>query len=130
LRWDRPAVTVATVRHASLPGTAVPTHVLHAARVYRIGGEPLYIGSELAPDEYGIGLPAGNPGVSRRHCSIHQGPNGVELTDHSRFGTRLNGHEIDQAAVLQAGDVISIGEPPVEMNVVAEVTVQGSGDGT
>jgi len=130
LRWDRAAVSVATVHHASLPGTAVPTHVLHAARAYRIGSEPLSIGSELAPGEYGIGLPAGNPGVSRRHCSIQKGPNGVELTDHSRFGTRLNGHEIDKAAVLQVGDVISIGEPPVEMSVLAEVTVQDSNDGT
>ena len=132
LRWDRAAVEVTVPGDAAqLPaGEDMPTHVLYMGRAWQIGSEPLTIGSELAPDEYGIGLSIGNRGISRRHCSIHSGLNGAELIDHSRFGTRLNGHVIDKAAVLRAGDVISIGEPSVDLRIITEITSQGSGDGT
>ncbi len=131
LRWDRAAVDVAMTRHTLQPSSNIdlPTHVLLTARAYRIGREPLYVGSELAPDEFGIGLSDGARGISRRHCSIRVGLNGVELTDHSRFGTRLNGHVIDQAAVLQAGDIVSIGNPAVELKIISEVKSAGSDDG-
>ena len=42
------------------------------------------------------------------------------------YGTRLNGHAIDGSAVLQAGDVISIGSPPREFRVAIEVSADGS----
>ena len=132
LRWDQATVAIAVSdQPVRQPASAVmPTHVLHAGRIYRIGRQPVCIGSELASGEYGIDLSAGNRGVSRRHCSIRTGLNGVELIDHSRFGTRLNGHAISKAAVLQAGDVVSIGEPPVDLQIVSEVVLQDSADGT
>jgi len=130
LRWDRPTVAVIAAEQSSQQmSMAVPTHIQHAACIYRIGHLPICIGSELAAGEYGIDLSADSRGISRRHCSIQIGANGVELIDHSRFGTRLNGHVINKVAVLQAGDVVTIGEPPVNLQVVAEVAAQELADG-
>jgi len=147
LRWDRAPIDVeaklatensdcspaAPPPASALENMQLPTHVLYAGRVYRIGEQPINIGSELAADDYGISLPVGNRGVSRRHCAIQAGLNGVELVDYSRFGTRLNGHAIDSAAILQAGDVISVGEPSIDLwlvtEVAADVMARGAGDG-
>jgi hypothetical protein len=131
LRWDRPAVEIeVSDQSPQQTSVSVPTHILYAERLYRISRQPVCIGSELTVGEYGIDLSAGNRGVSRRHCSIQIGANGAELTDHSRFGTRLNGHTINKAVILQAGDIISVGEPPVDFQIVTEVASQDLSDGT
>jgi pSer/pThr/pTyr-binding forkhead associated (FHA) protein len=64
--------------------------------------------------------------VSRRHCSVEKDAGRIILRDHSRYGTRLNGHLIDGSAVLQAGDVIAIGNPSREFRVVLEVDADGA----
>lgn len=125
LPWDRPAMAVS----ASAEGSAAarpgddrkPTHVLYEGRAYRLGSRAFAIGSELAPGDYGAALDAQLSGISRRHCSIRTGENGVEVVDHSRFGTRLNGHTIDGAALLQSGDVVSLGNPGSEFLLITEV---------
>ena len=43
------------------------------------------------------------------------------VTDHSRFGTSLNGHAIDGSAILQVGDILSLGSPPRELQLITEV---------
>jgi pSer/pThr/pTyr-binding forkhead associated (FHA) protein len=98
--------------------------------VYRLGPHAFYIGTELAAGETGLSLGASLGGVSRRHCSIRRGTNGIELVDHSRFGTRLNGHAIETTVILQAGDVIGIGSPLVHLRLVREVDVGSGTDGT
>ncbi len=129
LRWDRADVEVTVARPASPATAGAPTHILYGERVYRIGSRALSVGADLAPGEYGICLAAGVGGVSRRHCQIEAGPEGLQLIDHSRFGTRLNGHVIERSATLQAGDVIGIGTPPVELRVVAEAAAPERDDG-
>lgn len=121
LRWDRPDVEV-TASPGAPASAHAPTHILYGERVYRIASRPLCIGADLGAGEYGIRIAAGIAGISRRHCQVEAGPEGLRLIDHSRFGTRLNGHVIEQSAILQAGDVISVGTPPVELRVVAEAT--------
>jgi hypothetical protein len=131
LQWDLAAAEM------TLTGNSVsseqsqddPTHILHRGRVYRIGHKPLQIGSELVQGEYGIRLSADHEGVSRRHCSVLSGANGMELVDHSRFGTRLNGHVIDKSAVLRTGDTIGVGKPSVDLRIVTECTARDSSDG-
>jgi len=131
LQWDLAAAEIAVAGNAapSVQSEDIPTHMLYGGCVYRIGHEPLKIGSELVQGEYGIRLSADHEGVSRRHCSVLSGANGVELVDHSRFGTRLNGHVIDKSAVLRAGDIIGVGKPSVDLRIVAECTARDSGDG-
>jgi hypothetical protein len=46
--------------------------------------------------------------------------------DHSRFGTRLNGHRVDGSAILQSGDVVSLGNPGSEFLLITEVTADSS----
>ena len=53
------------------------------------------------------------PGVSRRHCVVGAENGQVVVTDHSRYGTYLNGHRIDGSAVLQVGDLLRIGTPGI-----------------
>ncbi len=71
-------------------------------------------------------LEDGRTGISRQHCTIGLEDGQAVLVDHSRFGTRLNGHLIDGSAVLQAGDRISVGSPACDFMLVAEVRADGS----
>ena len=131
LAWDRAAIRSA--ESDTVPARAreiiEPTHLLHGSRVYRLGSAPFNIGAELATGESGLRLEGTHGGVSRRHCSIRRGSKGVELVDHSRFGTQLNGHAISEAVILQAGDVIGIGSPPVALQLVREVGAEDEAHG-
>ena len=109
--------------------TVGPLTCLFDGRAYRLGTEAFSIGAELGPGDYGLLLDGGQNGISRRHCSIRRGQHGLEVIDHSRYGTRLNGHTIDAPAILQTGDVISIGEPDIEFHLIAEVDAQIDGEG-
>jgi hypothetical protein len=105
-------------------GARWPTHVLFDGCAYRLGDRAFNIGSELPPGEYGVILDGGRSGVSRRHCTIRVGDHGVEVVDNSRYGIRLNGHSIDGAAILQSGDVLSLGSPSSEFLLLSEVTAE------
>lgn len=131
LAWDRAAALPAPTEASPANAREIiePTHLLHDGRVYRLGTAVFNIGAELADGEFGLRLGRSFNGVSRRHCSIRRGPNGVELVDHSRFGTQLNGHAIGDAAILQAGDVIGVGSPPVQLSLVREVSAEDSAHG-
>lgn len=131
LAWDRPAIDVAATEPPVRRAREIvePTHLLYDGVVYRLGQAAFNIGAELAAGEFGLRLGASHTGVSRRHCSIRRGGNGVELVDHSRFGTQLNGHAISGAAILQAGDVVTIGAPAVELRLVREVRPEADEDG-
>jgi FHA domain-containing protein len=53
--------------------------------------------------------------VSRRHASIVPTPAGPLLYDRSRFGSRVNGQQLVGPAVLNAGDLITVGEHVLEV---------------
>jgi hypothetical protein len=53
----------------------------------------------------------------------------VLLNDHSRYGTLLNGHRVNAAAVLQRGDIISVGDPACELKLIVETGPAGQDDG-
>jgi hypothetical protein len=131
LPWDRPAMAFDGAVPDSQIGASDddrrPTHVLYEGRAYRLSNQAFYIGSELAASDYGAALDGGVSGISRKHCSIRVSDHGVEVVDHSRFGTRLNGHRIDGAAILQSGDVVSLGKPTREFLLITEVTADSSG---
>lgn len=105
-----------------------PTHLLYRENAYSLGKQTFNIGTELSAGEYGIRVGEGS-GISRRHCSIRAGDHGVELIDHSRYGTRLNGHAINGSAILHIGDVLSIGQPACDFRLIAEVTSGDNADG-
>lgn len=123
LPWDQPPVDA-----GALPVTPAaasmqpPTHLLFEGRAWRLGATPLLVGTEIAAGEYGIGLDQRAQGISRRHCTLQVEDGRVLLHDQSRYGTMLNGHRISGSAVLQAGDVITIGQPPRELRLIVEVS--------
>jgi pSer/pThr/pTyr-binding forkhead associated (FHA) protein len=48
------------------------------------------------------------------------------VRDFSRYGTFLNGHQIDGSAVLQVGDLIRLGTPGYELQLIATESAGGS----
>ena len=124
LPWDRPPAEVSIERSMSSATGIAPSHLVLGSRAWRLGAEPLRIGSEAVSGSYSLAVEANHSAVSRQHCTIENADGRVMLTDYSRYGTRLNGYRVDGTAVLQAGDTVSLGEPPCELRLVAEVTDQ------
>jgi hypothetical protein len=118
-----------------------PSHALLDGRAYSLSAESLVVGR--APEPQGatsqamtsgtpavpvssryITLPEGLAGVSRRHCTfVHDGDELV-LLDHSTFGTFVNGERVQERVRVHAGDRVRLGEPGVELALIAvgEVT--------
>jgi hypothetical protein len=101
-----------------------PTHVLWEGRALPLAGAPLEIGRTPGPG--GIALADGLAGVSRLHCTLRREAGDVVLVDHSRHGTRVNGERVSARARLRAGDRLLIGDPGVEIALIAV----GAADGT
>ena len=115
LPWDQSRVVVeADDDHDS----AVPTHVLLGDQATPIGAQALVLGTSPVEGERWLDLRQDTAGVSRRHCEIAALNGQCVVSDHSRYGTFLNGHRIDGSASLQAGDVIRIGTPGVEIRMI------------
>ena len=66
------------------------------------------------------------PGVSRRHCAVQLENGQCIVRDFSRYGTFLNGHRIDDSAVLQVGDLIRLGTPGFELRLITTEVDSGS----
>jgi hypothetical protein len=117
-------------------GGAPPSHVLLDGRAYALNAGALVVGRtpdkpEAIPSAPtpGIGtiptpyrsitLPDGLAGVSRRHCTfVHDGDELV-LLDHSTFGTFVNGERVQERVRVHAGDRVRLGEPGVELALIA-----------
>jgi hypothetical protein len=127
--WDQAAVDLdASVQSSTPVGNREqrPTHVLVNGLAYQLGVRAFHIGAELSSGDYGAPLDGRMTGVSRRHCTISVEDQGVVVSDHSRYGTRLNGHRIDGSAFLQVGDVLSLGDPAREFLLITEVIPDGT----
>jgi hypothetical protein len=116
LPWDQSSVKI---EKDEAPVTAgQPTHLLFENTAYSIDGRTLLMGSQPVAGERWIDLRGDMPGVSRRHCSIERKNGQCVVQDFSRYGTFLNGHKIDGSAVLQVGDVVRLGSPGYEFQVI------------
>lgn len=122
--WDQSPVSVESVSAAGRGGQ--PTHLLFGHSAFGLKGRPLVLGSQAADGERALDLQQEMPGLSRRHCVV-SGENGqFVVTDHSRYGTYLNGHRIDGSAVLQTGDLIRIGTPGFEFRLISAEDQDGT----
>jgi len=96
-----------------------PSHVLWEGRAYPLQPDTLVVGREPASNPRHITLPDGLAGVSRRHCTfVHDGDELV-LLDHSSFGTYVNGERVQERVRIYAGDRVRLGEPGVELTLIA-----------
>jgi hypothetical protein len=105
---------------------AAPTHLLHAGRAWPLRSAVLEIGR--APDARGLALPDGMAGVSRLHCTLRDEAGDIVLVDHSRHGSWINGERVAARARLRAGDVLRIGDPGIELALIA-VAADGAAPG-
>jgi hypothetical protein len=97
---------------------AAPSHILYEGRAIALDRGPVTIGRG-AEGTAVIALPEGLAGVSRRHCTfVHEGDYLV-LVDHSAHGTYVNGERVVERIRMQAGDRVRIGEPGVELALIA-----------
>lgn len=115
LPWDQAPVTVEAGRDQH---SALPTHVLLGNSAMPVNADALLLGTRPADGERWLDLGQDMSGVSRRHCDIAVTDGQCVITDHSRYGTYLNGHRIDGSAALQTGDVIRVGTPGVELRMI------------
>jgi len=122
--WDQSPVNVVTGDAGRNGGK--PTHLLFGHNAYSLQGRPLVLGSQVAETERWLDLQQEMPGVSRRHCVFSADNGQYVVTDHSRYGTFLNGHRIDGSAVLQTGDLIRIGTPGFELRLIAVESSDGT----
>ncbi|MEN7344302.1 MAG: FHA domain-containing protein, partial [Pseudomonadota bacterium] len=107
---------------AELAAANAPTHIVHDATVIGLSGQSLLIGAQAAPDRPRMLVLEGQPaGVSGLHCEIRVDGSQVVVNDMSRFGTFLNGNRVSGNAVLAAGDLLRVGTPGVEFQLVREV---------
>jgi len=103
-----------------------PTHLLYAGVAYRLGALAFHIGTEPDKNGYGVLVSSSHTGVSRQHCSIELSGGHVRLNDHSRFGTLLNGCKLKGSAILQTGDLVSVGDPACDFQLIAEAGPDGA----
>ncbi len=69
--------------------------------------------------ERSVSLPEGLAGVSRRHCTFVRDGSALVLLDHSTFGTFVNGERVSERVRVYAGDRLRVGEPGVELGLIA-----------
>ena len=124
MHWDQSPIAVASDDSGGNGGQ--PTHLLFGHSAYSLRGKPLVLGSQAAEGERWLDLQQQMPGLSRRHCVVGSSNGQFVVTDHSRYGTFLNGHRIDGSAVLQTGDLIRIGTPGFELRLISAEDADGS----
>jgi hypothetical protein len=96
-----------------------PTHLVYRGWAYPITDQPLVVGRELPADTRGILVRGQLTGISRRHFSVAREEGQVQLTDTSRFGTRVDEAPVNVRTVLQVGQIIRIGSPGETLQAIA-----------
>ncbi|HSG65485.1 MAG TPA: FHA domain-containing protein [Gammaproteobacteria bacterium] len=95
-----------------------PSHVVYRGTAYAVDAQGVVIGRERIPDRRTIVLNGGQSGVSRAHCELVRRDGELRLVDLSRFGTFVNEKRISGEVALQAADVIRIGSPGEQLQVI------------
>ena len=124
LPWDQAPVAAAADSAPRRGGQ--PTHALFNNRAYAIDTEPLVLGTQAGAAARAIELRQDMPGVSRQHCALQLENGQCVIRDYSRYGTFLNGHRIEDSAVLQVGDLVRLGTPGFELRLITTETDDGS----
>jgi hypothetical protein len=112
------AVKVAPVPAAGRAPRAAPTHVVYDGVVYPVGARGLVVGREPVDGRRTIVIADQMSGVSRAHCELVLRDGDLKLNDLSRYGTFVNEKKIAGETTLQRADVIRIGSPGAELEVV------------
>lgn len=110
----RPAVSTASAHKAK-----APTHIVYGGFAYRVGASGVAVGRETDPQRRTVVVAEGNSGVSRLHCEVVLRDGELKLRDLSSYGTFVNDRKIAGETTLERADVIRIGSPGAELQVVS-----------
>jgi len=112
-----PADALPPVQLRGLERGIMATHVVYAGRAQPLTPAGLVLGRD--PGESGLRLPEGVAGLSRRHCTLRRESARSQIIDHSTYGSWLDGARVRGRALLSAGSTLRLGEPGVELQLVA-----------
>jgi len=118
----QPPSSVETVSYRS----AVPTHALYRGLAYPLSSRPVVVGSGGFQEGVDIRIYGQLAGVSRRHCSLHLRGDEVLLTDHSTYGTFVDGEKVSGTALLKLGQFIRLGTPGETLQIIGCVERDGT----
>jgi pSer/pThr/pTyr-binding forkhead associated (FHA) protein len=93
------------------------THVVYRGRALPLPAEGVVLGRDAG--ESALPLPDGIAGLSRRHCTLRREQGRSHVVDHSSHGTFLDGARVRGRALLPAGSTLRLGDPGVELQLVA-----------
>ncbi|WP_428099987.1 FHA domain-containing protein [Candidatus Rariloculus sp.] len=110
-----PAIADAPITRAS---TAAPTHVVYRGVAYSVEGTGLLIGRSDSDNRRVIVVDDQPGGVSRSHCELKVSDGELRLRDLSSYGTFVNERRVSGEETLQPADIIRIGSPGAEIQVV------------
>ena len=97
---------------------AAPTHVVHRGVAHPVGKAALHIGREAVNGRRTIIVDDRHQAVSRSHCELVRRDGELRLKDSSRFGTFVNEKRVSGEAVLHPADIIRVGSPGEELQVI------------
>ena len=102
-------------------GDTSPTHVLYRTVAYHLSDRPLVVGSGGTRDGVDVPIKGELAAVSRKHCSIQRRGKEVILTDHSTYGTFVDGEQVSGTALLRLGQVVRVGTPGEELQLITSL---------
>jgi hypothetical protein len=123
LRWraEPKAAALTPERPAAVAGVRTaqpPTHIVYGGLAYRVGADGLVIGREADPQRRTVLVAQGGSGISRQHCEVVLRDGELKLRDLSSYGTFVNESKTAGETTLKRADVIRIGSPGAELQVV------------
>jgi hypothetical protein len=102
------------------------SHIVYRGIAYPVDSSGIVIGREPIPQRRTIVLNGGQGGVSRAHCELVKRDGELKLVDKSRFGTFVNEKRISGEIALQPADVIRIGSPGEQLQVIRMEAASGT----
>lgn len=133
--WREPPAEPAPARHAAQPDAPASvsltaddpaSHIVYRGIAYPVDAGGIVIGREPVPQRRTIVLNGGQSGVSRAHCELVRRDGELKLVDNSRFGTFVNEKRISGEVSLQPADVIRIGSPGEQLQVIRMEAASGT----
>ena len=106
-------------REPSPNAEAAATHVVHRGVAVPVGSSALHVGREAVNGRRMIVIGDRHQAVSRFHCEVVRRDGELRLKDSSRFGTFVNEKRVSGETVLRPADVIRVGSPGEELQVIS-----------
>jgi hypothetical protein len=113
-----PADALAPLQLRGAQPEVMATHVVYRGRAVALTAAGIVLGRD-AREATALPLPEGVAGLSRRHCTLRRDGDRSQIIDHSSHGSWLDGVRVRGRALLPAGSTLKLGDPGVELQLVA-----------